>query len=115
MGIESLKSELSQALSKGSNSQQLLDLQKEIISDMKIAIANEIALVSVKKSHTVAKLFGLSFVSMTETGAEQLESLKADLRVVVGYEKLLEQFISQGEMAKASLQELESRETHRRG
>ena len=101
MSLESFKRELAESAAKGRDAARLLDVQADIIKDMKIAIADEIANTSVRKGKTGS--------SITLSGLEVLEDLRAEMRVVSDYEDALRFAINNGEMAKANLEDLNSR------
>ena len=106
---EELKAELFQASQKGLNASKLLETQLEIIAEMKMSIARQLAEVKVGKSTATKKILGFSFNEESRVGLEELEAYQAELRVITNYEDLLKALVSNGEMAKANLKTLNER------
>jgi len=103
---ESLKAELTQAIQKGRDATKLVELHKELLGKIKEGLLAELAMSTSLKQRTVKKFLWFTWHEETRGGLEHIESLQADLRVVLGYESLLEGTQIDAESAKINLESL---------
>jgi len=107
---ESLKSELIAQVQLGHDAKRLLDTQGELIKKIKDSILEELALVSAPKQIEYTNFMGLTIKKEIRGGLDRIEALQADLRVILGYEALLNSSQSDAEVAILNLEALKGRE-----
>lgn len=109
MSVEQLKRELSESVQGGVNSKLLKEAHGDILNRIKDGILKELALASTVKQTTVKSFLWFTSKEETVGGLQHIESLQSDLRVILGYESLLEAMQSEAEGAKANLETLNAR------
>lgn len=106
---EQLKAELTAQVQKGQNSQKLLEMQGEVIAEIKKGITDEMALVSATKEVSRLKFMGITIRKETRSGLERIEALQADLRVITAYENILQMAVAGVDVAKMNLEQIDLR------
>jgi len=105
---EALQAELVEVIQLGKNSKKLLETQKKILSKIKDKIIEELAMVSAVKEVSVTKFLWFTIRTETRSDLQRIEALQADLRVIIGYESLLEGSQNEANVAKMNLESLNS-------
>lgn len=106
---ETLKAELTQVIQLGKDSKKLVEAQGTLLNKIKKGIYEELAMASAPKSSTVKKFLWFTITEETREGLEHIEALQADLRVILGYEALLNSTQSDAQVAKMNLEVLNAK------
>ena len=104
---ESLKAELSAKARMGVNAKQLQELQGDLLGQIKADILKELAMATTVKQTTVKKFLWFTITEDTVGGLQHIEQLQSDLRVVLGYEALLNSTQNEGETAKMNMESMQ--------
>ena len=107
---ESLKSDLIATIQLGHDSKRLLEAQGEVINKIKESILEELVQVTTPKQVEYTNFIGIKIKKTIRGGLERIEALQADLRVIKGYETLLEINQSDAEVARMNLEGLNARD-----
>ncbi len=107
---ESLKSDLIAQVQLGRDAQRLIETQSVLIGKIKESIFEELALISTPKQVEYTSFFGLKIRKEIRGGLERVEALQSDLRVINGYQALLNNTLSDAEVARLNLEGLNARD-----
>ncbi len=106
---EALKAELIAQIQHSKDAVKLLEVQGAVLNQLKERILKDIAKATPKKTVSHTNFLGLTIRKVAHDNMEILESLQSDLRVILGYEELIQQAQNGADVAKMNLEVLNSK------
>jgi hypothetical protein len=101
-----LKAELIQKVQDGQNAKKLQELQGDLLGRIKEELIKELSMARSIKQTTTRKFLWFTITEETRGNLEHIEALQSDLRVILGYESLLEGVQNESGGAKQNLEVL---------